>query len=208
MSQRTALPLVWAIGIGLGLTVAVPALTAQAQARSPQEHFFLEFVGGSIGGAVGVKVVEDILSSSCRATEDPELCRRAGRVILRPVGYPLAVFAGTAAGIATTGVLSGVRGNITATLIGSFAGAVAGLVEAAGLWTIVIQPLFEPGRAEELVSPPETPEYLKRTIPLIVEFLRPYQDFLKDIVYISLPVINAAYWGTVGFNSGAQARAP
>jgi hypothetical protein len=173
----------------------------------PQDFFIWEFLGGAVGGAVGGQVIiEALLSEWCREAEDPRLCRRAGRVALRPIAYPMLVFAGSTTGIVAVGTLSRVEGNLVATLIGSFAGALAGLVEAFAIWS-GIDWLLEPGREEELISP-ETPEFLKRTIPLVIEFLRPYEAAMKEAAMVFFPAITAAFYGTVGFNSGARMRTP
>jgi len=134
------------------------------------------------------------------------LCRRAGRVALRPIAYPFFVFLGTTTGIVAVGLLNGVEGNLVATIIGSFAGALGGLVEAFFVWS-AIDWLLEPGQEEELISP-ETPEFLQRTIPLLIEFLRPYELAMKEIAMVFFPTLTSAFWGTVGFNSGARMRAP
>ena len=198
------------IVLSMALLVAgIPkAVFAQGgPAPSPGDYFFWEFAAGALGGwLVSSTTTETLLSSWCREAENPELCRRAGRVALRPVIYPLLVFAGTTVGIFTVGALAGVEGNAAGALIGSFAGTLAGLVEAALVWNL-FQWLFGPG-AEELVGDPETPEYLKRTIPLVIEFLRRYEEPLKELAINVLPAVTASFWGTLGFNLGARMRSP
>ncbi len=67
---------------------------------TPQDYFIWEFLGGAFVGAASSRlVVEAILTSWCRDADDPEFCKRSGRVILRPLVYPLLVFVGTTAGI-------------------------------------------------------------------------------------------------------------
>ncbi len=177
-----------------------------ARRANPQDYFIWEFLGGAFIGATSSRlVVEAILSSWCQDADDPEFCRRSGRVILRPLVYPLLVFVGTTAGIFTVGTLSGVEGNLLGAALGSLLGTLAGMVEAAAVWA-GIDWLFQPGRAEELVSSPDTPPFLKRAVPLIIEFLRPYEGTLKEIAVVFFPVVTASYWGTMGFNSGARMR--
>jgi len=172
----------------------------------PEEFFMWEFVGGAIGGAVGGQaIVEALLSSWCQGAEDIMLCQRAGRVALRPIAYPLFVFAGTTAGVLTIGAMNNVEGNLVGAIIGSFAGAIGGLVEALVVWTIIDR-LLAPQSEQELISP-ETPEFLQRTIPYVIEFLRPYGPVLKDAAIVFFPTLTSAFWGTVGFNSGARMRA-
>ena len=108
-------------------------------------------------------------------------------------------------GIVTIGWMDGVQGNLVATIIGSFAGALGGLVEAFGVWNI-IDWLLEPGRDQELIGP-ETPEFLQRTIPYVIEILRPYEAILKEAAMVFLPTLTSAFWGTVGFNTGARMQA-
>lgn len=195
--------------VALGIFGFPRDLWAQLPGREakPGDYFFWEFAAGTMGGwLVSSTATETLVSSWCREAENPELCRRAGRVAVRPVIYPLLVFAGTTVGIFTVGALAGVEGNVAGALIGSFAGTLAGLVEAALVWN-VLKWLFGPG-AEELVSDPETPEYLKRTLPPIIEFLRRYEETLKDLAINVLPAVTASFWGTLGFNLGARMRSP
>lgn len=202
------------LGIASGLVLSAAPVTWALDGPKPLQQgetmgggfsiWIGEFVGGLLGGGLGVQSVEQALSYYCRDADDPEQCKRYGRVIVRPISYPIAISVWATSGILTVGLLGGTVGNIGATFIGSFAGAIAGLVEAAGLWTIILQPLLEPGRVEEMLSP-ETPPIAKRALPLFVEFLRTHEGVIKDMVYVALPVINAAFWGTIGFNSGAQA---
>lgn len=175
---------------------------------SPTDYFFAEFMGGSIGGALGVSVLEQYLASSCADAQDPRLCWTIGRSVLRVVGYPLLVFVGAAAGITTAGSLAHVQGNVTASLIGSFAGSYGGIILAAVFWQVLLQPLFEPGAAEALVEPEETPEYLRRTFPLMMRVLRPHEETIKNTVYIAFPILFSSYFGTEGYNVGAQLAPP
>jgi len=193
---------------GVILISVQPPAWAQREPRpdrpGTQGYFFAEFMGGSIGGLMGVSVLEQFFANACSDADDPRLCWSIHRSVFRPLAYPLLVFMGSSAGIVTAGGLAHVQGNVTATLIGSFAGSYGGIILAAGLWQILLQPLFEPGAAEALVEPEETPNYLKRTFPLIMRVLRPHEETIKNTVYITFPVMLASYFGTEGFNVGAQ----
>ena len=201
---------------GLLFVVALVALlqvadaqgSNEGQAGSKAEEFFIwEFLGGAIGGALSSQtVVSELLSSWCKAADDPGLCQRVGRAALRPIAYPLFVFAGTTLSITAVGLMNQVEGNLVAATIGSFAGAWGGLVEALLIWS-GIDWLLSPGREEELISP-ETPEFLKLTIPYIIELLRPYEALLKEVAIVFFPTITSAFWGTVGFNVGARIKSP
>jgi hypothetical protein len=201
----------WVALVSVGLiTAGVVAVAAPVTAwakeppPNPQEFFIYEFVGGLFGGVLAsYMTTEIILRSWCAEADDPGLCRRAGRVALRPIVYPALVFLGSTAGILTVGWLAGVHGSLLFTVIGGFAGTMAGLVEAVVIWN-VLDYLFEPGRAEELVSPPETPPFLKRAIPLIIEYLRPYESSLKEFAILFLPAVTASSFGTIGYNSGTR----
>lgn len=194
--------------IGLGLLSVGPPAGAQSDAQPDrpraEDFFFAEFMGGSIGGALGVSLLEQFLANACAGADEPRLCWTFGRSVLRPLGYPLLVFVGSSVGIVTAGSLAGVQGNATAALIGDFLGASGGMAVAAGIWLGILQPLFEPGAAEELVEPEETPDYLKRTFPLVMRVLRPHQEMIRNSVYIAFPILFATYFGTQGFNVGAQ----
>lgn len=206
---QTARWLTYLLVIALALQAAMGpwAYAQDARRANPQDYFIWEFLGGAFVGATSSRlVVEAILSSWCQDADDPEFCRRSGRVILRPLVYPLLVFVGTTAGIFTVGTLSGVEGNLLGATLGSLLGTLAGMVEAAAVWA-GIDWLFQPGRAGELVSSPDTPPFLKRTVPLIIEFLRPYEGTLKEIAVVFFPVVTASFWGTMGFNNGARMRA-
>lgn len=211
MDRTMKLAVLTGLILGVLLAGAFPALGEGADEQRgprPQDFFIWEFLGGAVGGAFGGQVIiETLLSSWCKEAEDPLLCRRAGRVALRPIAYPLFVFAGATVGITAVGTLSGVEGNLIAAAIGSFAGAVAGLVEAFFIWN-AIDWLLAPGRYEELVNLPEMPEFLKRVIPLVIEFLRPYEASLKEGAIVFLPAVTASLWGTIGFNSGARLLTP
>jgi hypothetical protein len=207
--RRIAVVMVVAVLL-LGLPTmlsAAPDSTPDRPPTKPEDFFIWEFLGGAAaGGVTGQVIVDSLLSSWCKGAEDPMLCRRAGRVALRPFAYPLFVFAGTTTGIVTVGLMHGVEGNLVATIIGSFAGALGGLVEAFFVWS-AIDWLLEPGREQELISP-ETPEFLQRAIPLLIEFLRPIEPTMKEIAMVFFPTLTSAFWGTVGFNSGARMRPP
>lgn len=195
------------MGLAVGILLLMRPFDAWAEGHGskPEDFFIWEFVGGAVGGALSSQaIVEGVLSSWCKGAQDPSLCKRAGRVALRPIGYPLLVFVGTTSSIWAIGALSGVEGNLLALAIGSFAGVLGGLAEAFFVWA-AIDWLLEPGREQELISP-ETPEFLKRTIPYIIEFLRPYETFLKEAAMVFFPAITSSFWGTLGFNTGARMR--
>lgn len=200
--------LITALIAGIGLLAVQPPAWAQERPRPdrphPDDYFFAEFISGGIGGALGVSVLEQFFAQVCADAEDPQLCWSLQRSGFRPVAYPLLVFIGSSAGIVTAGSLAGVEGNLTATLIGDFLGAYAGMVIASLLWQVLLEPLFEPGAAEALVEPEETPEYLRRTFPLFMRVLRPHEEMIKNTVYIAVPILFATSFGTQGFNVGAE----
>lgn len=202
--------IILAVLVGVVLLSFPSSVWSQERPDRPttRDYFFAEFMGGSAGGLLGVSVLEQFFANACADADDPRLCWSIHRSVFRVVAYPLLVFIGSSSGIAAAGGLARVQGNITATLIGSFAGSYGGIVLAAGLWQIMLQPLFEPGAAEALVAPEETPEYLKRTFPLIMRVLRPYEETIKNTVYITFPVMLASYLGTEGYNVGAQLAPP
>lgn len=201
-----------ALTIGLMLLALPSPAWAQDSPRADQpnaqDYYFAEFMGGSIGGLVGVSALEQYFAYFCADVDDSQLCWTTFRTVYRPIGYPLLVFLGSSVGIATAGSLAGVQGSLTATLIGTFIGAFGGMVTASGLWLNLISPLFEPGAAEELVAPEETPEYLKRTFPLLMRVLSPHEKTIRNTVYITFPVMFASYFGTEGYNIGAQLTEP
>ncbi len=182
--------------------------TPQPRQPSAEDFFFAEFMGGSIGGLVAVSVLEQFFANACAGADDPQLCWSIGRSVYRPIGYPLLVFVGSSIGIVAAGSLVNVEGSVTATLIGTVIGSFGGIAAASGLWLNLISPLFEPGAAEELVAPAETPDYLKRTFPLLMRVMRPHEETIKNTVYITFPVMLASYFGTEGFNVGAQLAPP
>ncbi len=204
--------IVAALAIGLMLIPLPSTAWAQdspsADRPNAQDYYFAEFMGGGIGGLVGVSALEQYFAYICSDVDDPQLCWPTVRSVYRPIGYPLLVFVGSSAGIATAGSLAGVQGSLTATLIGSLLGAFGGIGTASGLWLNLISPLFEPGAAEELVAPEETPQYLKRTFPLLMRVLRPHEETIRNTVYITFPVMFASYFGTEGYNIGAQLTEP
>ena len=201
--------------VGLGLLSAPSTGWAQADPRPDgpdrpraQDYFFAEFVGGGIGGALGVSLLEQLFAAACADAEDPQLCWSLQRSGFRPLGYPILVFIGSSVGIVSAGSLAGIEGNVTSALIGDFIGAFGGMGAAAVIWQFLLRPLFEPGAAEALVEPDETPEYLRRTFPLAMRVLRPHEEMIKNTVYIAFPIMFASYFGTVGFNVGARSVVP
>ncbi len=174
----------------------------------PQDHFLQELIAGSIGGVMfgqtllelGIQVFYCKLSKS---SEEYETCRAITLVLARTILYPTLVFVGTSAAIWGMGALSGVQGNLLGLLVGSSSGALAGTHFLAVLIRDFINYLLAPERITELQNAPETPEWIKRAYPYFSQFLKKYEQEIKEITLAFSAIVWSAVWGAIGFNIGA-----
>jgi len=212
MGRFLGLKSVLAVGLitlaGLILfSISVDAL-AQPQpiddGRQPSDYFFLEFAIGSVSGLVIESSVDyALLSYFCGGNVDPKLCGDFTQTwVIGPyVPVALQLIASTA-GVYAIGSLNGVQGNVPAMLIGTLSGSLAGFVLARMIREIVNWYL-QPERFQELQKNPNTPEFVLRVYPALLEFWDNYQEDFRELSVIVLRPIIASFFATIGFNIGA-----
>jgi hypothetical protein len=174
----------------------------------PENYILWEMLTGFLAGAVTSTDVNNyLISSYCKGAKtekDFQFCRAAFlSFYAAPVLYPLLVFGGSSIGIFGMGLLHHVQGNMFAMLIGTLSGSVSGTVVAATFVRNLIEYLLEPDTVQQITQASETPEYVKRLLPFLVDFLRKYEKQLKELPFVYIPAILAAVWGSLGYNVGA-----
>ena len=181
---------------------------AARQYDKPENYIFWEMLTGFLAGGVAGKEIPDYLVRTvyCKdsQTEDQfQKCRGLALVISRPILFSLMVFGGSTIGVYGMGGLHGVSGNIFALLIGTLTGTLAGTV-VFSLWIKdQIDTLLLPETVLQITEDPKTPEYIKRLLPYVVEFLREHQKQLEEWTIVYFPAVWSALWGSLGYNVGA-----
>jgi len=212
MGRFLGLKSVLAVGLitlaGLILfSISVDAL-AQPQpiddGRQPSDYFFLEFAIGSVSGLVIESSVDyALLLYFCGGNVDLELCTDVVEVGVFNVYVPVvSQMIGSTAGVYAAGSLNGVQGNVPAMLVGTLSGSLAGFLIAKTIREIVNW-AFQPARFQELQANPNTPEYVLRIYPALIEFWANYHEEFREFSVIVLRPIIASFFATIGFNIGA-----
>jgi hypothetical protein len=179
-------------------------VAAQGQPTlSPASFFFEEFLGGTLGAILtGPGATALAVNLVCSGSSNPDLCHGVATVQIRPFLFLVGVPLGSTLGIWGVGLFDGVEGNVTGAAIGSLLGGASGIVEAFAAY-LGIDWLFSP-EARDYLASSDAPEYLKRGLPPLIEVLRPYEYYIKEIAFEVLPTMTAAFFGTEGFNTGAR----
>jgi len=185
------------------LLQAAPA-PSSAPPASPQAFFLDEFLGGTVGALLtGPAATSLYVSFTCRDAADPDICRELFNTLIRPLIFAVGVPIGATLGIWTLGLINGVEGNLVGATIGSVLGGWGGILEASVVF-YGINGFFN--QAAESLAHSDAPEYLKRSLPALIELLRPSEKTIKELAFAILPTMTAAAFGTMGFNSGARLR--
>ncbi|MCX8102952.1 MAG: hypothetical protein N3E42_00705 [Candidatus Bipolaricaulota bacterium] len=158
--------------------VCVP--TAWAQPRS-SDFFMEEFTFGLLGGFIGGPTLELIyVTTLCREAPNPDLCQGFGFAAMQVVIYTVTLPAGASAGIILAGLWRGIPSDPldwVLTYLFATAGSLTGWLNAAGVIKVS--------------------EFLMET------FGWDLSASLADIYTITrvfLPILYAAFFGTLQFN--------
>lgn len=204
-SSISRIILVGLIVLSLTFSVFWPVAAQSQPPPSPQDFFFDEFVGGTLGAILTGPGLTWLLGNfACSGSSNPELCRGVANVQIRPLVFALAIPPGATLGIWAVGTADGVEGNVTAAALGSILGGIGGILEAFVVY-YGINWLFSP-EARDYLAGSDAPEYLKLGLPPVIEFLRPWEGTIKEIVITALPTITAAFFGAMAFNLNARLR--
>jgi hypothetical protein len=151
------------------------------QAR-PSEFFMEEFTFGLLGGFLGGPTVELVyVTTFCREAPNPELCQGLGFAAMQVVIYTITLPAGASFGIIAAAWWRGLTsdpGDWIFTYFFTMAGSWTGWLNAAGI--------------------------VKVSEFLMENFGWDLRDEIKDIYTVTrvfLPILYAAFFGTVAFNS-------
>lgn len=202
--MRTAIiSLLMLLSLGT-LLQAAPASTNQTP-QTAQAFFLEEFLGGTLGALLtGPAATTLYVGFTCHGAADPDICRGLFNFLTRPLIFAVGVPIGATLGIWTLGLVNGVEGNLVGAAIGSMLGGWGGILEAFVVFNLTNW-LFSSQAAESLASS-DAPEYLKRGLPALIKILRPSARTIRELAFAILPTMTAAFFGTMGFNSGARLR--
>lgn len=146
-----------------------------------------EFTFGLLGGLLGGPVLEAAyVSTLCREAPNPELCTGFGIVTMRFIVYTATLPLGATIGIVSAGLLRVVNGSWGLTLALAFAGSWSGWATAFSIIAVM--------------------DFL--ILSLGWDFLNDWVAPVYTITRLALPILYAAFLGTVGFNTGATMRQP
>jgi hypothetical protein len=157
------------------------------QAR-PSEFFMEEFTFGLLGGFLGGPTVELVyVTTFCREAPNPELCQGLGFAAMQVVIYTITLPLGASAGIIAAGIWRGVLDTPLDCILTHYC-IFTYLFAMVGSWTGWLN-------AAGIVKVSEF---------LMENFGWDLRDEIKDIYTVTrvfLPILYAAFFGTVAFNS-------
>lgn len=168
--------------------VWAPMVSAQSQ--QPSDFFMEEFTFGLLGGLMGGPTVELIyVSTLCREvsaqdTELQELCQGLGFVVMQVVVYGITLPLGTSFGIIIAGSLRGIVStppDWIFTYIFAMAGSWTGWLNAAGILKVM--------------------DFLMLNLGWD---LSEYVESIYTFTRVALPILYAAFLGTMEFNIRIQ----
>ncbi len=166
--------------IGLGILWSWGEALGQPQ---PSDFFMEQFVFGLLGGFVGGPTVELIyVTTLCREAPNPELCHGLGFAAMQIAVYTITLPAGASAGIILAGAWRGIRSDLLdwlSTYVFAMVGSWTGWLNAVGIVKVS--------------------ELLMENLGWDLNVTAIY-----TVTRVSLPILYAALFGTVGFNSVAQ----
>ncbi len=157
------------------------------QAR-PSDFFMEEFTFGLLGGFLGGPTVELVyVTTFCREAPDPGLCQGLGFAAMQFLVYTITLPLGASAGIISAGIWRGVLRSPIDCLVTHYC-VVTYLFAMVGSWTGWLN-------AAGIIKVSEF---------LMENFGWDLRDEIKDIYTVTrvfLPILYAAFFGTVMFNS-------
>lgn len=168
--------------------VWAPMVSAQSQ--QPSDFFMEEFTFGLLGGLMGGPTVELIyVSTLCREvsaqdTELQELCQGLGFVVMQVIVYGITLPLGTSFGIIIAGSLRGIVStppDWIFTYIFAMAGSWTGWLNAAGILKVM--------------------DFLMLNLGWD---LSEYVESIYTFTRVALPILYAAFLGTMEFNIRIQ----
>jgi len=165
--------------VGLGMLWGAGDVWGQPR---PSDFFMEEFTFGLLGGFIGGPTVELVyVTTLCREAPNPELCQGLGFAAVQFAIYTITLPLGATIGIIAAGMWRGVTSDPIdwiLTYLFAMAGSWVGWLNAAGI--------------------------VKVSEFLMENFGWDLRDQIKDIYTITrvfLPILYAAFFGTVMFNS-------
>lgn len=183
----------WLVGMVLG-GVVVWAPIVSAQSQHPSEFFMEEFTFGLLGGLVGGPTVELVyVSTLCRevSAQDEEmqkrlqeLCQGLGFLVMQIVVYGVTLPLGTSFGIILAGSLRGIASTPADwifTYIFAMMGSWTGWLNAAGILKVM--------------------DFLMLNLGWD---LSGYVESIYTFTRVALPILYAAFLGTMEFNIRIQ----
>lgn len=169
--------------VGLGILWSSGVVWGQPQ---PSDFFMEEFTFGLLGGFIGGPTIELIyVTTLCREALDPELsklCHGLGFAAMQVAVYTITLPVGASAGIIFAGAWRGIKSDLLdwlSTYVFAMVGSWTGWLNAVGIVKI-----------SELLM-----ENLGWSLNVTA---------IYTMTRVSLPILYAALFGTVGFNSVAQ----
>jgi hypothetical protein len=171
--------------VGLGVCWGAGEVWGQAR---PSEFFMEEFTFGLLGGFLGGPTVELVyVTTFCREAPNPELCQGLGFAAMQVVIYTITLPLGASAGIIAAGIWRGVLDTPLDCILTNYC-IFTYLFAMVGSWTGWLN-------AAGIVKVSEF---------LMENFGWDLRDEIKDIYTVTrvfLPILYAAFFGTVAFNS-------
>lgn len=154
-----------------------------------------EFTWGLLGGLLGGPMVELIyVSTLCSEAPNPELCQELGIVTMRVVVYMIPMPLGVSAGVISAGwLVRKVSGNWFLTYIFATAGSLTGLLNAEGVVRVT----------DFLMASLKLTESLREDFGWSPDDIEKAKGLIYTVTRVALPILYAAFFGTLGFNTGA-----
>lgn len=183
--MRSLLGIVLCVGFYL-------AWAPSAQSQQPSEFFMEEFTFGLLGGLGGGPTLELIyVSTLCREVSEQdaelqELCQGLGLLVVQIVVYGITLPVGTSVGIIIAGSWRGIVStppDWLFTYIFATVGSLTGWLNAAGILQII--------------------DFLMLNLGWD---LSEYVESIYTFTRVALPILYAAFLGTLEFNIRIQAR--
>ncbi len=174
----------WLIVVWVGLGILWSSGVVFGQPH-PSDFFMEEFTFGLLGGFIGGPTIELIyVTTLCREAPNPQLCHGLGFAAMQIGIYTITLPVGASAGIILAGAWRGIGSDLfdwLSTYLFTLVGSWTGWLNAAGIVKVS--------------------EFLMENFGWDLNITAIY-----TITRVSMPILWASLFGTVGFNSVAQPR--